>query len=118
MKKTVLIVDDDESIRESLKVLLEHNYSPITVTSGEEALDKLNYVNIDAVLLDIKMGGIDGLETLLRIRERFKHVAVIMISVIDDANISGRAIKLGAKDYIYKPFAIDELLLSLRKNTV
>ncbi|MFX0136382.1 MAG: response regulator [Candidatus Hodarchaeota archaeon] len=116
MKPTVLIVDDDESIRVSLKLLLEEKYNVITVLNGEEALNKLNQIQVDAVLLDVKMNGIDGLETLEKIRKLHKDVVVIMLTVIEDIKIAVRAIKLGAKDYLLKPYEKNELLMSLKKN--
>lgn len=116
MKRTILIVDDDASIRESLKWLLEEKYSTLAVSSGEEALDKFNQRHIDAVLLDIKMTGMDGLETLKKIREQYKYVVVIMLTVIEDVKTAVTAIKLGANDYLVKPYDKDELLMSLKKN--
>ncbi|MFX0135733.1 MAG: response regulator [Candidatus Hodarchaeota archaeon] len=116
MKPTVLVVDDDESIRVSLKLLLEEKYNVITVLNGEEALNKLNQMHIDAVLLDVKMNGIDGLEILEKIRTQHKNIVVIMLTVIEDIKTAIRAIKLGAKDYLLKPYEKKELLLSLKKN--
>ncbi len=116
MKRTVLIVDDDLSIRESLKLLLEESYNTVAVASGEEALGKLDQINVDALFLDVKMDGMDGLETLKRIRERHEYLVVIMLTVLEDIKTAISAIKLGANDYLRKPYEKDELLLTLEKN--
>ena len=116
MKRTVLIVDDNPSIRESLKLLLEEDYNTLCASDGEGALEKLKLIHVDAVLLDVKMKGIDGLETLKLIRERQEYLVVIMLTVMEDIKTAVIAMKLGANDYIRKPFNKDEILLSLKKN--
>ena len=117
MKNKILIVDDDDSIRISLKLLLEKKYTPIAVKNGEEALKKITQTHFDAVLLDIKMGqGIDGLEALELIRKKYNKLIIIMLSAITDSKVINKAIKLGANDYLNKPYSKDEILSVLSNN--
>ena len=110
MGKIVLIVDDDTSVRESLKLLLEDKYSPISVSNGKDALNILDKRHIDIVLLDIQMPEMDGLETLKRIRQRYDCVIVIMLTVVEDKKTRNKAFELGANNYIYKPYKKEKLL--------
>ncbi|MBN2007801.1 sigma-54-dependent Fis family transcriptional regulator [candidate division KSB1 bacterium] len=116
MKPNILIVDDDESIRASLALLLDESYKTLEVSRGEDALEALNQTHIDAVLLDVKMNGLDGLETLKLIREHHEQPVVIMLTVLEDIKTAVTAIKLGANDYLRKPYNKDELLLTLERN--
>ncbi|MBN2007802.1 response regulator [candidate division KSB1 bacterium] len=116
MKKKILIVDDDMSITISLKYLLEELYHPATASSGEEALDKLKKNHYDAVLLDYKMDGMDGLETLRQIRMMKENIVVIMLSAIDNEEIINEAKKLNVNHYLTKPYKKDEILSTLRNN--
>ena len=113
MKRTILIVDDDESIKVSLKLLLEEKYIPVTASSGEDALDILKRICVDAVLLDVKMKGMDGIETLRKIREQHRNLIVIMLTVTENKNTKSTAFHLGADDYLNKPYNKDELLIVL-----
>ena len=116
MKKTILIVDDDESIRVSLALSLEDKYHVVSVSSGEEALDKLDETHIDIVFLDIFMEGMDGWATLKKIRKRYRCLIIIMFSVLNDKCILEKAFQFGANDYLCKPYKKDTLLKCLEKN--
>ncbi len=108
----ILIVDDEEKIRRILKLLLQgRQHGVTTATCGEEALVVAERLEPDLVLLDIQMPGIDGLETLRQLRQRFPAIDVIMMTAFGTIRSAVEAMRDGAHDYITKPFDNDELLL-------
>ncbi len=112
---TILVVDDEEGIRQSLSsVLKDEGYQAEAVASGEACLDFLSAKPCDVVLLDIWLEGMDGLETLERIRSLATPPAVIMISGHGNIETAVRATKLGAFDFIEKPLSIEKILLTLK----
>jgi DNA-binding NtrC family response regulator len=113
--REVLIVDDELAIRESLRMILKRDYKPILASSGEEGLNILKQQKPDVILLDIIMPGLDGLETLKRIREADSHQQVIMITATKTIKTAVEAMKLGAFDYLTKPFNVDEIILVVEK---
>jgi two-component system, NtrC family, nitrogen regulation response regulator NtrX len=114
----VLIVDDEVSIRRSLKGVLEdEGYSATGAESGEACLETLKKHSFDVVLLDIWLPGIDGLDTLQKIREMETAPEVIMISGHGTIETAVRATKLGAYDFLEKPLSIDKTLI-LVKNAI
>jgi len=115
----ILIVDDETGIRDSLQgVLADEAYETASVESGEECLKLLRREhNYEVVLLDIWLPGIDGLETLERIREMDNPPEVIMISGHGTIETAVRATKLGAYDFLEKPLSIDKTLI-LVKNAI
>ncbi|MCP4146163.1 MAG: response regulator, partial [bacterium] len=116
MKKRILIVDDSDAIRFSLKDILSTDYKVETAADGEIALEKLKVFSPDLVLLDVDMPVLDGLETCRRIRmdEKFKFVKILMLS--GKINIADRltGYEIGADDYLRKPFDKGELLSKIR----
>jgi two-component system, NtrC family, nitrogen regulation response regulator NtrX len=114
----VLIVDDESAIRESLAGVLEdERYGVSAVASGEACLDTLGKKTFDVILLDIWLPGIDGLETLEKIREMESAPEVIIISGHATIETAVRATKLGAFDFLEKPLSLDRTLI-LVKNAV
>jgi DNA-binding NtrC family response regulator len=107
----ILVVDDEPSVRESLRMVLKERYEVITAKSGDEALEKIDTEPVDVVLLDIIMPGMDGLEVLERIKQRASTPQVIMLTATKTVKTAVNAMKLGAFDYITKPFDVDELQL-------
>jgi len=105
----VLIVDDDEGARESLRIALRDRYEIVLAGSGAEALDVLQSRHVDVVLLDILMPGLGGLEVLKTITGEHKDVETIMISATTSVQKAIDAMKLGAYNYIVKPFDVSEL---------
>ena len=106
--KTVLIVDDEEVIRDFFMRALDE-YRVLTAASGEEALEIIKKDRPDLVLLDIKMPGIDGLETLKEIKEFDKDIEVVMLSAYGTLKTNLEAARLGAYDSIAKPFDMKEM---------
>ncbi len=111
----ILIIDDDKSLLESYTVLLEDEFQVFTAETGETGLALLRHEDVHLVLLDIRLPGIDGIEVLRRIKAMDENVDVIMITAVKNVRVAVEAIKLGAYDYIVKPFEIDEVLSLLRR---
>jgi two-component system response regulator AtoC len=107
--KTVLIVDDDEGMRDTLTAILKREYRVLRVMSGEAALPVLNRENVDLVLLDVRLPGISGFEVLRIVKENYSLVEVIMISAINDIETAVQAMKHGAYHYVAKDFDYDQL---------
>src|ERR1700691_883775 len=114
----ILIVDDESSIRESLRGILEdEGYQTDVSPSGEDCLELLRKTSFDLILLDVWLTGIDGLEVLEKIRETEDPPEVIMISGHGTIETAVRATKLGAYDFLEKPLSIDKTLI-LVKNAI
>ena len=112
MARTVLIVDDEESIIQSLQgILTDEGFEVISAGSGSSALEKIDEVMPDIVLLDIWMPGMDGIETLIKIKESHSELQVVMMSGHGTIETAVKATKLGAYDFIEKPLSIEKLLL-------
>ncbi len=112
----VMIVDDEEAICESLKAwFMKDGYQVETVTSGTEALKRLQDKHFDIYLVDVKMPGMDGLELLSRLKERQPDAVVIMITAHGSIETAVEAMKRGAMDYLCKPFDPDELSLLMER---
>ena len=111
----ILIVDDEPGIRQSLKgVFGDEGFTTDAVASGEDCLKKIDETAYDLVFLDIWLPGIDGLETLRRLREKSPHTRVIMISGHATIATAVSATKLGAYDFIEKPLSLEHTLLTAR----
>src|SRR5258705_3699467 len=117
IKRRVLIVDDEAGVRESLRMVLKDSYEAVAVGSGTDALEALAAGGFDVVLLDIVMPGMDGLELLEEVRSRYQRVPVIMLTATKTVKTAVGAMKLGAFDYVTKPFDVDELRVILDKAT-
>ena len=107
--KTVLIVDDDEGMRDTLTAILKRDYRVLRVASGEAALPILNRDDVDLVLLDVRLPGISGFEVLRILKENYSLIEVIMISAITDVETAVQAMKHGAYHYVTKDFDYDQL---------
>ena len=115
MPNSILIVDDEQGIREALSsILAEEGYEASAVASGEECLALLDQRSIDLVLLDVWLDGIDGLETLERIRKNGMDPMVVMISGHASIETAVRATKLGAFDFIEKPLSLEKVILVIK----
>jgi len=108
-KRQVLVIDDEPGVRESLRMLLKQSYEVLTAVSGNEGMQLLSEHAVDVVLLDILMPGMDGLEVLEEIKQRNLSAQVVMLTATKTVKTAVTAMKLGAFDYVTKPFDIDEL---------
>jgi two-component system nitrogen regulation response regulator NtrX len=112
---SVLVVDDERDIRETLRGILEdEGYKVLLAESGEAGLEQLKHRNCDVVLLDIWLPGIDGLDTLERIRQADGAPEVVMISGHGNVETAVRATKLGAFDFLEKPLSLDKTLIVIK----
>lgn len=112
----VLLVDDEEDFLDSLSQRLETRGLKVTgATRGEDAVDMVDRQEFDAIVLDLAMPGMDGLETLKRIREKHPESEIIMLTGHASIKSSVEAMKLGAEDYLEKPFEINELLEKIKE---
>ncbi|MGO8758926.1 MAG: response regulator transcription factor [Terracidiphilus sp.] len=111
----ILLVDDEPAIRRALRPpLIELGFQVAEASRGEEALQALRAAPYDAVLLDINMPGIGGIETLRRIRVFAPRLPVLMLTVRDDEEDKVEALDMGADDYVTKPFSTRELIARVR----
>lgn len=101
----ILIVDDEAQIVEVLKKFLNiRGYEVFTAFSGHEAIKTMNETRPSVVLLDIIMPGMNGIDTLVKIKEIDQDIGVVIMSALSDRELIDKAIELGASDYIIKPF--------------
>ena len=114
--RSVLIVDDEVGTRESIKMILKHDYEVFLAKDAEEAFLQIKEHSPDVVLLDIILPDIDGLKVLEKIKESDPDVIVIMITATKTIKTAVEAMKLGAYDYVTKPFDIDELRLIISRS--
>ena len=111
----ILAVDDESSIRETLRSILEtEGYAVEVAQDGREALDSFKNQHFDVVLCDVKMQGMDGIEVLVALRELAPDLPVIMISGHGTIDTAVESLRKGAYDYIQKPLDLNRLLVSLR----
>ena len=111
----ILIVDDEPAVRESLRRALElESYEIELAENGREALELLATNGPDAVILDVLMPGLDGLEVCRRIRRAGNRVPVLMLTARDEVENRVAGLDAGADDYVTKPFALEELLARVR----
>src|SRR5262245_23123282 len=115
-KRTVLIADDEANMRKVLAAMLRREgYEVITVSDGSEALDIMRRTRVDVLLTDLRMPKVDGMELLKRVLEEFEGVPVVMLTAHGTVDTAVGAMKLGAFDYLSKPFDNDELRLVIKK---
>jgi two-component system response regulator AtoC len=106
-RKTVLIVDDDEGMRDALTVILRRDYHVLRAATGEAALQMMAKEDVDLMLLDIRLPGISGFDVLKITKENYPYVEVIVISVIKELDAAIEAMRLGAYHYISKDFDLE-----------
>ena len=111
----ILIVDDDRLLQNSLNNILSENYDVVIAGSGETALQTLKKQEVDLILLDIRLPGIDGVETLRQIKGAEDNTGVIMMTAYEDIKTVITSMKIGASDYLVKPLDIEELEITIEK---
>jgi len=113
---SILIVDDEEIMRDSCsRILVKEGYRVATADRGEGALEKFDQAAYDLVLLDLKMPGMGGIDTLSRLKEMDAEVTILIMTGYPSIETAVKAIKLGAYDYITKPFAPDVLRFAVNR---
>lgn len=114
--KRILVVDDEENVRRLLfEILRKEGYTVNTAGSGQEALEMADRFHYDLVLMDIRMPGMDGIEAFSLLREKYPDIIVIMITAFVGVDSAVEAMKLGAYNYISKPFNISEIKLNVKR---
>ncbi len=114
-KPHVLVVDDDRAVRESLRRSLEFNgYAVSLAEDGAAALAGISGTNPDAIVMDVMMPRLDGIETTKALRSVGNHVPILVLTARDAVGDRVEGLDAGADDYLTKPFALDELLARLR----
>ncbi|MFH1576395.1 MAG: sigma-54 dependent transcriptional regulator [Candidatus Margulisiibacteriota bacterium] len=114
-KANILVVDDEKSMRESMSMLLCEDYNVVLAKSGQEAIEMVKGQAIDLVLLDIRLPEIDGIEVLKIIKGHDDSIEVIMVTAVIMVKQAVEAIRIGAYDYITKPFDIEALQEQVEK---
>jgi DNA-binding NtrC family response regulator len=111
----VLLVDDEAEFSETLiKRMKKRNVDISGVRSGEEALEALDFSPVDVVIMDVRMPGMDGIETLRGIKKRHPLVEVIMLTGHASVEVAVQGMEFGAFDYLMKPMQIDDLLYKIQ----
>lgn len=114
MKSRILVVDDEESIREFLEIMLKKEGYEITLAEdGQKAKDLLLKKSFDMVISDLQMPNVTGIELLRHVKESYPEIVFMMITAFGTTDTAVEAMKLGAYDYITKPFKIDEVRLNI-----
>ena len=114
-KPRILIADDEEGIRESLSLILEDHYELVFAVDGEDTLAKAQKNGLGAILLDIKMPKLDGLEVLKRLRKAGVKTPVLMLTAYQSVELAKEAVRLGAVNYLPKPFERDQIIAAIRE---
>ncbi len=113
--KLMLVDDEERFLSTTQKLLTKKGIDVVTATSGAEALNTLNQKHIHVVVLDVKMPGMDGNETLKEIKSRFPLVEVIMLTGHATVESAIDGLKCGATDYLMKPTDIDDLIAKVKE---
>jgi len=117
-KGNILIVDDEKSLRDSIKLVLEDQFNIFQAKSGKQAIEIVKKTAIDVVLLDIRMPEIDGLDVLKLIKKIDESIEVIMVTAVVMVKQAVEAIRIGAYDYLTKPFDVEVLAEQVSKALV
>src|SRR5712671_335149 len=110
VRPTILVVDDDASLRDSLHLILDDEFEVVDAVDGTQALTALRSRSIDLVLLDLVMSRGDGFEVLEQHARADKAVPIVVLSALNTAWTAATAMRLGAVDYVTKPFDSEVLL--------
>ncbi len=113
---TLLVVDDEESIRSALnRFLSQQGYKVLSAESGEEALEILGRESVDAALLDVRLPGISGIDLVPRVVEAGPHIAILMLTAVNDATTASLCMQRGAMEYLTKPIDLKDLDRAIRR---
>ena len=114
-RSTVLIVDDEEGVRESVRAVLEATCDVLEAGNGEQALDVLRGHDVDLVMLDHRMPGESGIDVLPRLKAADPSTVVVLATAVRDVRMAVEAMRRGAYDYLTKPFDVEEILVVVRR---
>jgi putative nucleotidyltransferase with HDIG domain len=115
-EQKILIVDDEATIRSLLRQkLTRRGFHCEEASSSLNALEKLNTYTADLIMLDMKMPGMSGMDLLAKLKSSYPETAVIMATAVSEANLAIQCMRLGADDYITKPFNLDEVIMNVER---
>jgi len=109
-RPTILVVDDEYGVRQSFNMVLKDEYTVLLSGTGEEAIDIFTKSPVDLILLDILLPDINGIDLLEKFKELDPNTEIIMVTAVKEIQTAVKAIKLGAYEYIIKPFNVDDVL--------
>jgi DNA-binding NtrC family response regulator len=109
-RPTILVVDDEYGVRQSFNMVLKDEYTVLLSGTGEEAIDIFTKSPVDLILLDILLPDINGINLLEKFKELDPNTEIIMVTAVKEIQTAVKAIKLGAYEYIIKPFTVDDVL--------
>jgi DNA-binding NtrC family response regulator len=115
LRPVILVVDDDAGLRESFHLILDEAYDVLDAADGPQALEVIRTQQVDLVLLDIRLPGMDGIAVLERIKALDEGIEVVLVTAVRTVRTAVAAMKLGAFDYVTKPFEEDDLLAMVRR---
>ena len=115
VRSVILVVDDDAGLRESCRLILEDEFEVLDAPDGPQGLEILRRSQVDVVLLDVRLPGMDGLEVLEQIKVADDQIEVILVTAVKTVKTAVTAMKLGAFDYLTKPFEEEEVLALVRR---
>jgi len=114
-KKTILVVDDELGVRQSFNMVLKEEFNVLLADSGEKALDIFSKNPVDLILLDILLPDIYGIDLLAKLKEMDPNTEIIMVTAVKEVKTAVKAIKIGAYEYIIKPFNVDEVITVIHR---
>jgi len=117
MRKNILICDDEEGVRESLNLILEKDYNLFFASNGPEAVAVVKSKPVDVVLLDIKMPRVNGFDVLKELKKTNPRLKIIIATGYKSVETAQEAVRLGASEYIVKPFDKQQVLKAVAKTT-
>jgi DNA-binding NtrC family response regulator len=112
---TILIVDDEYGVRQSFNMVLRDQYNLLLAETGRQAIEIFSKKSVDLILLDILLPDVDGIELLGRLKEIDPNAEIIMVTAVKEIQTAVKAIKLGAYEYVIKPFAVDDVLTLIQR---
>jgi two-component system response regulator AtoC len=114
-RATILVVDDEQGVRQSFYMVLKDEFEVLLAETGNEAIDIFSKNTVDVILLDILLPDINGIELLERLKDMDPNTEIIMITAVKEVQTAVKAIKQGAYEYIIKPFNVDEVITVIRR---
>ncbi len=109
-KPTIMVVDDELGVRQAFNILLKDDYHVLLAASGEDAMAIFKKNRVDLVLLDIRLPDLDGITLLGKLKEMEPNTEIIMVTAVMEIQTAVQAIKIGAYEYVVKPFVVDDVL--------
>ena len=109
-RPTILVVDDENGVRQSFNMVLKDDYHVLLAANGEEAMAVFRMNRIDLILMDIRLPDTDGISLLRKLKEIEPNTEIIMVTAVKEIQTAVKAIKMGAYEYVVKPFVVDDVL--------